>query len=306
MSSLKEIPKTRLFLLMVFGISYGLAGIFYLTGLEYGSTWGIVLATAYMFVPLTSAFLIEKGIHKQAVKSLFRINFRINGWFFVAWLSMPILSLLAMGSGLLLPGVSFDPEMGGMFERFSGMMSPEEIAAMRESIETLPLHPFWITLGQGLLAGITINAVAGFGEEVGWRAFLLNQFRGLSFFRASLLIGLIWGIWHAPLILMGHNYPTHPEWGVMMMTVFCMLLTPLFIYVTLRARSVIAAAIMHGSLNATVGIAIMMLRGGNDLQVGLTGGAGFAAILLLLLAMIGYDRWISRTPICNSRIGDHW
>lgn len=303
---LREWPKTRLFLLLVFGISYGLAGIFYLAGGEYGSTSGIILATTYMFVPLASALIIEKGIHKQAVKSLFRINFRINRWFFVAWLSMPILSLLAMGSGLLIPGVRFDPEMGGMFERFSGMMSPEEMEKMKASIESLPVHPLWITLGQGLLAGITINAVAAFGEEVGWRAFLLNQFRALSFFRASLLIGFIWGIWHTPLILMGHNYPTHPEWGVLMMTIFCILLTPLFIYVTIRARSVIAAAIIHGSLNATVGISIMMLRGGNDLLVGLTGLAGFAAIALLILLMLVYDRWISRKSICFSRIGEHW
>jgi len=303
---LKEWPKTLLFLLLVFGISYGLAGLFYISGGEYGSTWGIVLASTYMFIPLISALVVEKGIHKQTVSSLFRMSFRINRWFFVAWLSMPILSFLAMGSALLVPGVTFDAEMSGMFERFSGMMSPDEIEKMRESIETLPMHPLWITLGQGLLAGITINAVAGFGEEVGWRAFLLNQFRPFSFLKASLLIGFIWGIWHAPLILMGHNYPTHPEWGVLMMTLFCILLSPLFIYVSIKARSVIAAAIMHGSLNATVGIAIMMLSGGNDLLVGLTGLAGFAAIAFLILLMLVYDRWFSQDKICSSRIGDHW
>ncbi|MCD6473172.1 hypothetical protein J7K55_08745 [Candidatus Aerophobetes bacterium] len=53
-----------------------------------------------------------------------------------------------------------------------------------------------------------------------------------------------------------------------MMVVFCLLLAPIFSYVRLKAKSVIAAAIIHGSLNATSGIAIMVIKEGNDLLVG--------------------------------------
>ena len=34
--------------------------------------------------------------------------------------------------------------------------------------------------------------------------------------------GVIWGFWHAPLILNGHNYPQHPVVGVFMMVAFSM------------------------------------------------------------------------------------
>ena len=39
--------------------------------------------------------------------------------------------------------------------------------------------------------------------------------------RALLVTGVIWGIWHAPVILMGYNYPTQPVLGVLLMVVFC-------------------------------------------------------------------------------------
>jgi uncharacterized membrane protein YjjP (DUF1212 family) len=38
---------------------------------------------------------------------------------------------------------------------------------------------------------------------------------------------------------------------------------------------------MHGTLNGTAGLALMMVRGGNDLTVGLTGVAGFVVLLLV-------------------------
>ena len=70
-----------------------------------------------------------------------------------------------------------------------------------------------------------------------------------------------------------------------MMIVFCILLTPLLNYITLRAKSVIAAAIMHGSVNGLAGIAIIMLSGGSDLTIGLTGLAGFAALAVFNLLL---------------------
>jgi hypothetical protein len=45
---------------------------------------------------------------------------------------------------------------------------------------------FWLALGQGLIAGATINAVAGFGEELGWRGFLYRELSFLGFWKSSL------------------------------------------------------------------------------------------------------------------------
>lgn len=89
----------------------------------------------------------------------------------------------------------------------------------------------------------------------------------------------------------------HPVAGVFMMTVWTILLSPIFSYVRLKARSVIAAAIIHGSLNATAGLSLMVIEGGNDLTVGLTGLAGFIVLVAANVAILIFDRFVTKEPI---------
>ncbi|MCD6235326.1 MAG: CPBP family intramembrane metalloprotease [Candidatus Marinimicrobia bacterium] len=263
------------------------------------------MATVYMFIPMLSVLIVEKLVHKEAIKSRLLISFKLNRWFVVAWLITPLIGFGTFGISLLFPDVSFSPDMAGMMKRFETMMTPEQLEYIRQSIETYPLHPFWISILQGLLAGIIINAVIAFGEELGWRGFLLNQFKEIFFLKASLTIGFIWGIWHTPIILRGHNYPRHPQPGVLMMIIWCILLTPLFLYVTIKSGSVIAAAVMHGTLNGTAGIAIMMIDGGNDLTVGMTGLAGFLSLAVFLAGLFVYDSFISKEKVMRQPISNN-
>ena len=117
-----------------------------------------------------------------------------------------------------------------------------------------------------------------------------NQLGSSGFWKSSALIGLVWGVWHAPLILHGHNYPQHPIGGVFMMIAWCLLLSPLFSYIRLKSKSVIAAAVLHGSLNGTAGLALIMVGGGSDLVVGITGAAGFIVLAVLNLCIFLYER----------------
>ena len=301
---MKKVNRTALFLMLTFVISFSLAGLYKLFGGQYESNLSrTILGVSYMFIPMICVIIVEKVIYKESLKANLLISFSINRWFFVAWLIMPVISLMAFSVSLLFPGVSFSPEMSGMVKRFEEMLTPEQMEQMKNSMKALPVHPVWISLVQGLIAGVTVNAIAGFGEELGWRGFLLKAFKEMNFLKASVVIGFIWGIWHAPLILMGHNYPQHPEYGVLMMIVWCILLTPLFLYITVKSKSVIAAAIMHGTLNATAGIAIMIIDGGNDLTVGMTGLAGFIALSVVLVLLYLYDSFISREKILVSRLG---
>jgi len=289
--------ETAIFLILTFGISYLFAALFYLSGFSYTSVYGIIFAVVYMFVPAFSTIIVEKLIYKTDIIWPLFIRFKFNKWFIISWLIPPVLAFLTFAISLLLPSISYSADMEGMFTRFSSMMTPEQLAQMQSSVDDLPVHPLWITLVQGLFAGVTINAIAGFGEELGWRGFLVKQFEGMQFITASLLIGFIWGIWHAPLILMGHNYPEHPISGIFMMILWCILLSPVFLYILIKSKSVIAASIMHGTLNGTAGIAILMVVGGNDLTAGVTGLSGFLALLIILALIFIYDYSISREKI---------
>ncbi len=300
---MKNINRTTLFLILTFVISFLLAGIFSLAGVDANNSIGFtILGVIYMFVPTIAVVIVRKFVHRENITGGLMVSFRLNKWFLVAWLFMPVLIFSTVGISLLFPGMKYSPEMEGMFERFSSMMSPEQIEEMRNSLATLPVSPVWMTLAQGLIAGITVNAIAAFGEEFGWRGFLLRELRRMSFVKASLAIGVIWGIWHAPMILMGHNYPQHPQIGVLMMVVLCVLLTPFLIYITIKAKSVIAAAIMHGTMNAVAGISLMVIEGGNDLTMGIQGLTGFLTITVFLTGLFIYDQYISKDKILTSVI----
>lgn len=303
---MNKINRTTLFLILTFVISFSLAGLYKLFGGQYDNKISAtILAVIYMFIPMISAILVEKVIHKEKLKPNLFISFKINKWFFIAWLIPPIMSFGTLGISLLLPDVTYSPEMTGMVNRFEDMLTPEQLEQMKNASETMPIHPIWLAVLQGLIAGATINAIAGFGEELGWRGFLLKSFKEMNFLKASIIIGFIWGIWHSPLILMGHNYPQHPEIGVLMMTIWCILLTPLFLYFTIKAKSVIAAAIMHGTLNGTAGIAIMVVDGGNDLIVGMTGLAGFISLIVVLFVLFIYDNKLSKEKIMTNKISNY-
>lgn len=294
--------KLKQFLFFTFLINWGMIGIYTLAGGTWDKWYATVVAVGYMFIPMAVVFVIERRSGNTAIKKGLGISFRVNKWFVVGWLLPPVIAFLTLGINLLFPSVSYSPDMEGMIERLGEQFSSEKLELARAQIESMPFHPVWLGLIQGLIAGATINAIAGFGEELGWRGFMVKELSGLSFWRASLIIGFIWGIWHAPIIALGHNYPQHPYWGILMMTIWCILLTPLFLYVRIKSGSVIAAAIMHGTINATFGLAVMVIVGGNDLTTGVTGLPGFITLVIINILFVVYDRFFDKQHIMNKKI----
>lgn len=269
--------------------NWSFALLFFVLGGRWNTSLGYAFGAAYMFVPALVALVLQKRVYHEPVRKPLGISFSLNRWFLVAWLLPPVIALATFGVTLLLPGIEYAPQMQGIFERYAALMTPEKMQQFQEQVARAPLGVFWLALFGGLAAGVTINAVAGFGEELGWRGFLQKEWAFLGFWRSSLLIGVVWGLWHAPLILQGHNYPQHPVAGVFMMTILCVLLAPIFGYIRIKARSVIAAAIVHGTFNATYGLAIVLIRGGNDLTTGVTGLPGFLVLAVVILILWHHD-----------------
>jgi membrane protease YdiL (CAAX protease family) len=63
--------------------------------------------------------------------------------------------------------------------------------------------------------GPAVNGLFAFGEELGWRGYLLPKLMPLGKWKAYVLVGIIWGLWHGPLVLAGFNYPAFPVLGVL-------------------------------------------------------------------------------------------
>lgn len=140
---------------------------------------------------------------------------------------------------------------------------------------------------QTILEGALLGLVVAFGEEYGWRCFLQGQLVRLGKKHGILLLGLIWGAWHYPVIWMGHNYPGHPVIGTIAMTIYCVLLAFVLGYVVLKTGSVWLAAFLHAVNNQTSSFFTTLIYSPADpiasFGLGLFGLATLAVIVLLLL-----------------------
>ncbi len=140
---------------------------------------------------------------------------------------------------------------------------------------------------QMILEGSLLGLVIAFGEEYGWRGFLQDQLTRLGKKRGVLLVGLIWGAWHYPVIWMGHNYPGQPVLGTLLMTIFCVLMAFVLGHAVLKTGSVWLAAFMHAIVNQTTAYFTGMIYTPADpifsFGLGLYGMATLAVIVLLLL-----------------------
>ena len=133
------------------------------------------------------------------------------------------------------------------------------------------------------------NAILGFGEELGWRGWLLPALRPLGVWPALLLSGALWGVWHAPLTLLGHNYGLTDWRGVALMTANCVVWGIAFGWLRLRSGSVWPPVVAHGALNGTGGMILWFVAAGAEVEPALVTVAGvagwivFGAIILVLV-----------------------
>lgn len=149
-------------------------------------------------------------------------------------------------TGLLLP-VFCGIVSGFVITFLFGKFSPQEITA-----DMSPIRIFSFMLM--IFAMAAPLAFYTFGEEFGWRAYLYPKLEKLIGTPAACLAGgAIWGIWHAPLTVEGHNFGTdywgYPWFGVILMIVLCTSYGTVMMWITKKTGSVYPAAICHAVIN---------------------------------------------------------
>mgnify|MGYP002623730173 CR=1 FL=1 len=282
-----------LFVSIVIILSWVAATLFYLLNGNLQTTAGFVFAAGYMLFPFLSVIIVQ-AIHKEQTLKKIGVSFTFNRWFVVAILLPVVINVLAMFCSALLPSMKFSTETP---------LLKDALAKVSQSMPGIGAYGLLgITILSGITAGMTINALFAFGEEIAWRGWLLKQFEGVNFLKTSLIIGVFWGIWHAPLIAMGHNYPDHPVAGIGMMILFCLMVTPMVQYIRIKANSVIAVAVFHGTINAGSGISLLYIDGFNDLLCGTAGLAGILILFIVNCGLFAFDKWTTKENIMTSPV----
>lgn len=114
------------------------------------------------------------------------------------------------------------------------------------------LSPLVLLLSMAInvvIIGPLLGLIITFGEEYGWRGFLQTELIRLGRIRGVFLLGVIWGIWHWPIIWMGYNYPGQPLLGSLFMVGYCIILAYFLAYAVFKSKGVWTAAYLHALNN---------------------------------------------------------
>ena len=244
----------------------------------------LLVAGGYMWAP-GLAHIFTRLITKEGFRGIgLHPNFR-KGWKFwlLAWILPVAISLLGTAVYYLFFPAYYD---GGM------SMVVEQYRQAGMGLNVTPLMVLGIQLMNVMLIAPVINSFATLGEEFGWRAYLLPKLMPLGPAKAMLISGVIWGAWHWPLTLQGHNYGLEywgaPWLGMLVMLVFTFSLGTLFSWLSIRGGSVWPAVIGHAMLNGVGGIGVLWMTGSPNLLfgpivAGLVAGLPFTLLAVYLI-----------------------
>jgi membrane protease YdiL (CAAX protease family) len=99
--------------------------------------------------------------------------------------------------------------------------------------------------------GILVSSLSSLGEEIGWRGFLVPELANITTFtKTSFISGVIWSVWHYPLILFAdYNAGTSAWFGLSCFTVMIIGISFPLAWLRLKSGSVWTAVIFHASHN---------------------------------------------------------
>jgi len=280
-----------LFLVLAFGISWSIFIGLRALGVPFG-----IRTPIGMFGPAIAAVLVRIIRHEGFADAGLRLTApgRPGVWrmYLAAYLIMPLLIALGIGFALLT-GVqhwAFSENLHALSRLIANTLTKQgKSLPAGYSADQLALINIITQIALAFTLGILINMIFTFGEEFGWRGYLLPRLAPLGGISAAIITGVIWGLWHTPVIVLdGYNYPGHPWAGVGVMVIFTVALGMIFAWLRFRSGSVWPSVLGHAAFNAQAGFGVLLLSPADSLvraPIGLVG----------LVPMIAFAIWLAAT-----------
>lgn len=266
--------RPLIFTIVVLILTWGLLLVSGLTGLLTGQMVTLIFG-ACMLLPaaanILTRLITKQGFHDMKLRPRFKGNIK---FYLLAWFSPAVLMALGAAVYFLLFPDKFDPTMS----TFTKTLEAQGMQGLEGASTLLMVSQ----LASAILLAPFINLIFALGEELGWRGYLLPQLcNRLSVAKSILISTVIWGVWHAPMIALGHNYglgyPGAPWLGIGAMILFCMAIGSIFSYLSLKTNSALPAALGHGALNAITSAPVLFATDYNPfigpMMIGIVGGS---------------------------------
>ena len=259
----KEKQGFGLYFLFAFGMAWLLQVYASLLLLRDGNAaaYQLLLAVS-MFCPLVSVLLVQRFWLHQPTGISWRPRLKGNGrYLLAAWFGPAVFTVLAAVLYFAVFPHRLDLSGSWLATAYGGEMDAQTLR--RE----LGVSNLSYMLETGLFAvtlAPVINMFAALGEEAGWRGYMMPHLKAqLGLLNGRLLGGVIWGVWHWPLMLLvgyeyGTNYLGAPVLGLFVWCIVCFALNTLLDWLYEKTGCIWVPSIAHGAFNAVAALFVVL------------------------------------------------
>jgi membrane protease YdiL (CAAX protease family) len=240
------------------------------------------LIALLMWTPAVASFVARLALREGIGDVSFRFGGPIGGKaILLAWVYPLIVAAvgygIAWGTGL----VSF---------------VPPSLTSIHLALNN-PAARFLALLLLNATLGTLIGALFAAGEEIGWRGYMLTRLIDAGIPRPVLISGLVWGLWHVPLILTGLYVagPNRYE-SALVFVIDVIAIAYMAAYVRLKSGSVWPAVMVHASWNALIQGVFDASSKGSEVWIGESGLLITAANIVLVLLLVRGSWQVKRAP----------
>ena len=259
----KEKQGFSLYFLFAFGMAWLLQVYASLLLLRDGNAAAYqLLLVVSMFCPLVSVLLVQKFWLHQPTGISWRPRLKGNGrYLLAAWFGPAVFTVLAAVLYFAVFPHRLDLSGSWLATAYGGEMDAQTLR--RE----LGVSNLSYMLETGLFAvtlAPVINMFAALGEEAGWRGYMMPHLKAqLGLLNGRLLGGVIWGVWHWPLMLLvgyeyGTNYLGAPVLGLFVWCIVCFALNTLLDWLYEKTGCIWVPSIAHGAFNAVAALFVVL------------------------------------------------
>jgi membrane protease YdiL (CAAX protease family) len=247
------------FLLITFGVTWSVWGVAWLLGVLNTSVSGQIIVAVGAFAPALATFIVRRWVTREgfADAGLRPHLLKKLPYYLVAWL-WPL-----VGVGVII-----------------AVASALGVVSIRSDVAP--------ALVVGALAGALIATPLFFGEEFGWRGYLQLRVASGRPLLAAVVTGLIWGVYHYPVILAGFEGFENTLLGLIVFPITTVLLSIVFGWLRAKTGSVWVTCLAHSATNGVGGalLAYLYLGGGSFVLTSYVGVLGWIPLGLLCLGLL--------------------
>jgi uncharacterized protein len=227
---MKEKKSVITFLIITFALS-SICYVIWIKGGEAAAGMSAIL----MWCPAIAAFIVRSKYYKKE---------KLLGWNKCKFLFI----LVAIAAPIIYLGLSYGIYWLVNKGSFTGDLNT--LAAISSAYTDNLEHRSMVTVIT-LIVAVFTSIITSAGEEIGWRGFLLPQMTKIWNVKVAVIVsGLIWAVWHMPIMIAGLYLPGTPLWYKLPMFVLQVtVITVIMAVLRLKSNSVWPAILLHASHN---------------------------------------------------------